>query len=266
MDEKFYKVKEVADIHGITKKTLQHYEKIGIYKPDYIDENNNYKYYKRENFPFLKQIIYFKDIGLSLKEIKNLLEKRDYNLLLNKLYERKEIVNKEIQNLKRTVENIDNTINTYKNALNIKENDLNRVSIKLLQKRKAILKEVKKNNNKSIMLAYRESLKTLRKLGEFSHLEYGTMYSEDEYSNVSIFIFLPDKTNVKHCITLEEGKYLTMYHKGSYYDYKAVKYMLNWIKRNGYDIDGYFFDICIVDRTFVEAEEDMVFELQVKVK
>ena len=68
MTQKYFMINEVASLHNMTRKTLHYYDKIGLFSPEYTDEKTGYRYYKREQFPFLKEIIYLKDLGLISKK------------------------------------------------------------------------------------------------------------------------------------------------------------------------------------------------------
>ena len=67
---KKYKVNEVAKIFGISRQTLVYYDKIDLFKPKYINDENNYRYYTQDQFFPLRFIIILKEVGLSLDEIK----------------------------------------------------------------------------------------------------------------------------------------------------------------------------------------------------
>ena len=48
LQQKLYSIGEVSRICNISKKTLRFYDKIDIISPDYICEENKYRYYNRE--------------------------------------------------------------------------------------------------------------------------------------------------------------------------------------------------------------------------
>ncbi|MEH7531769.1 MerR family DNA-binding transcriptional regulator, partial [Priestia megaterium] len=35
----------MAKLRGVTTETLRHYDRIGLFKPFYVDENTGYRYY-----------------------------------------------------------------------------------------------------------------------------------------------------------------------------------------------------------------------------
>ncbi|TWT03420.1 MerR family transcriptional regulator [Planomicrobium sp. CPCC 101079] len=66
-----YKVQEVAKIAGVSVRTLHHYDSIGLMKPSNIG-SNRYRYYNDEDLKLLQHILFFKEIGFSLKKIQEL--------------------------------------------------------------------------------------------------------------------------------------------------------------------------------------------------
>ncbi|ARK25174.1 MerR family transcriptional regulator [Sporosarcina sp. P37] len=66
------KVKEVADLVGISVRTLHHYDDIGLLKPDETTEAG-YRYYSDQNLETLQQILFFRELDFPLKEIKEII-------------------------------------------------------------------------------------------------------------------------------------------------------------------------------------------------
>lgn len=66
------KVKEVADLVGISVRTLHHYDEIGLLTPDQTTESG-YRLYSDENLEILQQILFFRELGFPLKKIKEIL-------------------------------------------------------------------------------------------------------------------------------------------------------------------------------------------------
>ncbi|KIL49057.1 MerR family transcriptional regulator [Jeotgalibacillus campisalis] len=73
-----YKVKEVADLVGISVRTLHHYDEIGLLVPDQISEAG-YRLYSEDNLETLQQILFFRELDFPLKKIKELMNRPDYD-------------------------------------------------------------------------------------------------------------------------------------------------------------------------------------------
>ena len=64
---------EAAQRLGVSVRTLRHYDEIGLVKPTETGENG-YRYYDREALALLQQVLFYRELGLPLKEIKALLQ------------------------------------------------------------------------------------------------------------------------------------------------------------------------------------------------
>lgn len=60
---------EFSKLCGVTVKTLRHYEKTGLLKPEEVDQWSGYRYYTVSQMQVMMRIRALKDLGLSLDEI-----------------------------------------------------------------------------------------------------------------------------------------------------------------------------------------------------
>ena len=67
-----------AELTGISTRTLQYYDEIGLLKPSGLTESG-YRLYDDETLQKLQQILFFKELGFKLKEIKEILQKPDFD-------------------------------------------------------------------------------------------------------------------------------------------------------------------------------------------
>jgi len=73
-----YKIKEVADMAGISVRMLHHYDKIGLLKPESVSAAG-YRLYSDENLDRLQQILFFKELNFTLQEIKIILDSPNFD-------------------------------------------------------------------------------------------------------------------------------------------------------------------------------------------
>lgn len=71
-------VKEVAALTGISVRTLQYYDEIGVFKPTALTEAG-YRLYDEEALKTLQQILLFRELDFPLKEIKSIMTQKEYN-------------------------------------------------------------------------------------------------------------------------------------------------------------------------------------------
>lgn len=64
-----YTVKQLADLAGVSVRTLHYYDEIGLLAPDAYGENG-YRYYDEDALLRLQQILFFRELDFRLDEIK----------------------------------------------------------------------------------------------------------------------------------------------------------------------------------------------------
>lgn len=79
-----YKIGDFSIMAKTTIKTLRYYEKEGLLKPVYVDLNTGYRYYETSQLVEISKIISLRQIGISIKDIKNVLNGCDMKSVLNK--------------------------------------------------------------------------------------------------------------------------------------------------------------------------------------
>ena len=62
------KTGDFAKLCGTNKRTLIHYDEIGIFHPAYTDEKG-YRYYSESQFDIFFTITWLRELGMPLKEI-----------------------------------------------------------------------------------------------------------------------------------------------------------------------------------------------------
>jgi DNA-binding transcriptional MerR regulator len=75
------KVSQVTQLTGISARTLQYYDEIGLLKPSELT-TTGYRLYNDEALQKLQQILFFKELGFHLKEIKELLSHPDFDKIM----------------------------------------------------------------------------------------------------------------------------------------------------------------------------------------
>jgi DNA-binding transcriptional MerR regulator len=68
-----YRVNEFAELAGVTVKALHHYDRLGLLTP--LRTEAGYRVYRERDLERLEQIVALKFLGLSLRQIKTVLER-----------------------------------------------------------------------------------------------------------------------------------------------------------------------------------------------
>lgn len=102
-------IKEVSKLCGVTTRTLHYYDEIGIFKPSLIN-TSGYRLYSENSLIKLQEILFFKELDFSLKEIKNIIEDPSYDRKYA-LNMQKEILIKKKNRIEDLIKLIDKNIN-----------------------------------------------------------------------------------------------------------------------------------------------------------
>ncbi len=73
-EEILFSVKDVCDKYGITRKTLFYYDRVGLLKPSKRLGKQQFKYYDNEAVSRLKLILNYRNAGLTIEEIRMIID------------------------------------------------------------------------------------------------------------------------------------------------------------------------------------------------
>ena len=110
--DKEYSVKQVAEMSGISVRTLHHYDQIDLLKPTHRTESG-YRYYGEQALLKLQQILFYKELDLSLNEIKDILDQPSFDVVTS-LERHKRELRKRQKRISGLLNTIDNTITEFK--------------------------------------------------------------------------------------------------------------------------------------------------------
>ncbi len=74
-----YRIKEFAQLFGVSVRTLHHYDNIGLLHPSYCDDSNGYRYYDSTSAERMQEIMFYRELDFPLKDIISILDSPDYN-------------------------------------------------------------------------------------------------------------------------------------------------------------------------------------------
>lgn len=69
-----FKIGDFARLTQVSAKTLRYYDEIGLFQPVRVDKFTGYRYYSFEQLPRLNRILALKDLGLSLDNIRQIVD------------------------------------------------------------------------------------------------------------------------------------------------------------------------------------------------
>lgn len=117
-----YTVTKLAQISGVSVRTLHWYDEIGLLKPAYYG-SNGYRYYEEEQLLILQQILFFRELGFELEQIRRVLRKSDFDKMVA-LSSHRQVLQKNIEKTRKLIKTIDKTIEHLKGTKKMKEKEM----------------------------------------------------------------------------------------------------------------------------------------------
>ena len=111
-------VRQVSQLTGVSIRALHHYDAIGLLKPTQVTDAG-YRLYGDAEIERLYMILVFRELGLSLKEIRSILNAPDYD--------RNRVLEQQIKIMQERAEKLKNRISLAKCMLvmGVKDMDFN---------------------------------------------------------------------------------------------------------------------------------------------
>lgn len=103
-----YTVKQLSELAGISVRTLHYYDEIGLLKPSKVGANG-YRYYDDAALLRLQQILFYREIGLELMQIRDILDSPDFDLV-TALRSHRNVLEDKINRLQNLISTVDTTI------------------------------------------------------------------------------------------------------------------------------------------------------------
>jgi len=103
-----YSIKEIADLAGVTTRTLRYYNQLGILVPAEIADNG-YRFYDRKNLLQLQQVMFLRELDVPLKDIQHILSRPDY-LPVAALEKHRAAIITQVERLRKLLDTLENTI------------------------------------------------------------------------------------------------------------------------------------------------------------
>lgn len=103
-----YTINKLAKLAGVSTRTLRYYDELGLLSPARIS-SNEYRIYGEKEINRLQQILFYRELGVSLEEIRTILASKDFDGLsaleshLSALLARREQMNLLVANIEKTI-------------------------------------------------------------------------------------------------------------------------------------------------------------------
>ena len=103
-----YKIRQMAGLAGVSVRTLHHYDRIGLLKPESVNPAG-YRLYAEHDLEKLQQILFFKELGFSLKQAGEIINNPAFDRQAA-LQNQRELLLKQRRRLDRIIESVEQTL------------------------------------------------------------------------------------------------------------------------------------------------------------
>ena len=103
------KIKEFADLTGVSVRTLHYYDEIGLLKPASVDKTTGYRFYDEDSILRMQEILFYRELDFSLKSIGTILSSPNYDKS-KALKEQKQLLTLKKERLERLISAIDSAV------------------------------------------------------------------------------------------------------------------------------------------------------------
>jgi DNA-binding transcriptional MerR regulator len=117
-----YTVNQVAEMSGISVRTLHFYDEMGLLKPAYQGANN-YRFYEEPQLLTLQQILFYRELGFELKQIKEILGRADFEIVAA-LESHRQVLETKLIRTHQLIETVDKTIQHLKGTKKMKTEEM----------------------------------------------------------------------------------------------------------------------------------------------
>lgn len=268
MKDKFL-IGELSKVFNISTDTLRHYDKIGLFKPDY-DQDNRYRYYSVEKFFTLSRILFLKNLGISLEEIKNYFNNQNTDHLLMLLKNEEAEIEDQINRLMNLKKKITSKIDLIEGV----DKYIDEIRVERLPERWGVFIDIENIEDeyeiKNSFKKHEAYLKMSSWLIEgqiYTSITKKDMLAQRfERFNYFIEILSREDSSNTQLIILPEKEYACVVFSGPYSMIAEYYTMLiKWIEDNGYEIAGDSIEKNIVDYGFSDSEEEYISEIQIPI-
>ena len=279
-----FKIGEFSQMAQVSVRMLRHYDKLGLLKPSSVDHFTGYRYYTLDQLPRLNRILAMQDLGLSLRQIGDLLKQnlpveQFQGMLALKQAELSQQIEEEQRRLARVQARLrmieqEDEASPYEVILKVTE-PLTAATIRHIVPTLQDMQTYRCSMLDDVYIWLEQQ--AIKPDGHEIIIYHMTEYVEE---NMDMEVAIPVGNDVHDELAghsrgdlnirkLEEtGDFACTVHSGHIWDIpQAIISLVTWIKTNGYEIMGGIREIHLCGReTAITDFNNIVFEFQIPVQ
>lgn len=265
---KYFSTGEFAKLFDIHKKTLFHYDEIGLFHPDKVLDNG-YRYYSSSQVELFDIILQLKRLGMPLKEIKYFIDHRTPEMTIDFFKAEQQQIEAQIQNLEALKKSLSIKTALLQSALHLPS------EIALEEQAEEFLvlsNKIQPTKNDFDVQTYTEHVKYCATHKLDIGYPVGAMLTLESlfaghFEDLAYYFTKVESHPPAYAFTKPAGCYAVGYIKG-FYDKTPLLYakLLDFLSSNNLTPEGYSYEEILVDQLSVQNPEDIVTKISIKIK
>lgn len=276
LEEDKLSIGQMARLNNVTERSLRLYHENGLLVPAYIDDSSSYRYYSSHQSKRLDMILQMKSVGLSLKQIKDVLDNQDLSIFEALLHEQIDTIETQISELMMNQNILRKKLNSCKHFSNPPL--LNNIYIEYQPARRAFYFEIdaydfEADVKDSIKHWKNALIKVRNELHKFGmpityFSDVGAIIPQEQLITGKLlcntaFILADDKPeypDVKQ-YTIHSGTYVCVYNNwpsgDSSVEAAGIRNLIQYIEEKGYTICGDYIAEVVAESTVFDYESHL---------
>ncbi len=232
MKNHLFNINTFAKMNNVNKRTLHYYDEVNIFTPA-LKKENGYRYYNVQQIYEFQLILWLRELGMSIEEIKYIRTNSTTSYVQKLIVEKINKIDDDISRLQLIKRNL----NQQKNRLaNYHEIDTSAIIINNHSKEYIHISPLINNQDnawESSLLEFIDDVKTSHDGLTMVNQSFGTIVDQnnifDGYSGDIKYFYIQNESNEKnYTVVKPKGKYLQ---KFSYSDFDSIKQSYAEIKK-----------------------------------
>lgn len=278
MENGLLSIGKMAEMNHLTVATLRLYDEMGLLVPRFTDPNTGYRYYDIAQNARLDMIAYMKELGMSLAEIRDVLQKEDITLVETILVKKNEQLHEQMRLLRarhNAVERAIASIERYR-----KSPRRGTTALEYIDRRYIWGQPCCGNFYEKDILAYEKELLALRKalveqgFSQVHSYNIGTSIRKEDFEQgrflpqeTFVFVDHRDKELFSGVKVLDSGMFACVYLDRYEDELEYAEKLLKYCEEQGWTICGdYICEVLTEFNVFDSERRNMYLRLQVPVQ
>ena len=268
-----FSIGELSAYQNISRQTLIYYDKIGLFRPAYVDPDTGYRYYSPRQIDYLDTILIMKKIGFSLKQIRAHMEHYTLESSLQALRAQASEIERQIAELKLIQNRVELRCRQMEVARDVRDRE-NEVVLEQVPGQTLLVQPVAPPytleacsiaTKRCFALAFSERLPLF--------FESGAIVPRDKLLagrfTEAAYAFVPLEGPPPHAQSraLPAGRCACAYHVGDYPSIgRAYRRLMAFLEAQGLEAASDAYEFCINDYLTSRDESEYITRIQVYVR